>query len=115
MAIRLVEAFRVDVATFSLTHRVPCDQLPPGLLCLAGRRADQLVYPRKPVQKCFSGSIRDECLNEHRFLSLSDAQRKIEKWRVEYNTWPHLSLGQKAPASFAARVEGSQALTPELA
>jgi hypothetical protein len=38
--------------------------------------------------------LREECLNEHVFLSLNDARGKIEKWRTEYNRErPHSSLG----------------------
>lgn len=33
----------------------------------------------------FNGKLRDECLNENLFLSLIDAERKIEEWRFEYN------------------------------
>lgn len=36
---------------------------------------------------------RDECLNEHWFLDLADAQTKIEAWCREYNQeCPHSSL-----------------------
>lgn len=35
--------------------------------------------------KSFNGSLRDECLNVHWFLSQEDAQDKIEHWRQEYN------------------------------
>jgi len=46
--------------------------------------------------------LREECLNEHVFVSLDDARRKIEKWRIEYN-WerPHSSLGHLTPEEFA--------------
>ena len=41
-------------------------------------------------------------LNQHWFLSLSDAQAKIEAWREEYNNYrPHKSLGYKTPKEFA--------------
>lgn len=33
----------------------------------------------------FNGSIRDGCLNINWFLSLRDAQEKIEGWRQEHN------------------------------
>ena len=33
----------------------------------------------------FNGSFRDECLNVNWFLSMEDAQEKIEKWRLDYN------------------------------
>ena len=32
----------------------------------------------------FNGSFRDECLHVHWFLSIEDAQQKIEEWRIEY-------------------------------
>jgi putative transposase len=33
----------------------------------------------------FNGKFRDECLNEHWFLTLKEAQLVIEAWRREYN------------------------------
>jgi putative transposase len=33
----------------------------------------------------FNGRLRQECLNEHWFISLADAQTKIEAWRRFYN------------------------------
>ena len=33
----------------------------------------------------FSGRLRQECLNEHWFMSLQDARNKIEAWRGFYN------------------------------
>ena len=38
-----------------------------------------------PFIESFNGSFRDECLNAHWFLSLEDAQEKIEAWR-DWNT-----------------------------
>lgn len=63
------------------------------------------IAPGKPVQNCFVESFndkfRDECLNEHWFLSLYDARQKIETWRVEYNRErPHSSLGDRTPEEF---------------
>ena len=37
-----------------------------------------------PFIESFNGSFRDECLNVNWFLSLEDAQEKIEVWRQEY-------------------------------
>ena len=52
----------------------------------------------------FNARFRQECLNEHWFLSLADAKEKIEAWRGDYNhERPHGSLGNETPASFAAR------------
>ena len=62
--------------------------------------------PGKPTDNAFiesfNGSLRDECLNVHWFLSLEDAQKKIEHWRQEYNHFrPHSSLNNLTPAEFA--------------
>ena len=51
-----------------------------------------------PYIESFHGSFRDECLNVHWFLSLEDAQEKIEAWRQDYNSFrPHSSLGGLTP------------------
>ena len=51
----------------------------------------------------FNGRFRDECLNEHWFLTMAHARRVIEGWRIEYNTErPHSSLGNLTPEEFAA-------------
>jgi transposase InsO family protein len=48
-----------------------------------------LIDPRKPTQntfiESFNGSFRDECLNTSWFMSLEDARRIIEDWRIDYN------------------------------
>jgi len=50
----------------------------------------------------FIGSLRDECLNVNWFLSLEDAQDKIESWRIDCNEYrPHSSLDYKTPCDFA--------------
>lgn len=57
-----------------------------------------------PFIESFNGSFRDECLNSHWFLSLEDAQDKIESWRVEYNEFrPHSSLENLTPIQFRDR------------
>lgn len=57
----------------------------------------------------FNGRLRQECLNEHWFLSLEDARSKIAAWRRFYNEErPHSALAWKTPAEFA-REYGSQA------
>ena len=51
-----------------------------------------------PFIESFNGSFRDECLNTNWFLSLEDAQQKIEAWRKEYNEFrPHSSLDYLTP------------------
>ncbi|MEX8549805.1 integrase core domain-containing protein, partial [Salmonella enterica] len=61
--------------------------------------------PRKPTDnpfiESFNGSLRDECLNIHWFLSLEDAQEKPDNWRREYNhERTHSSLNYMTPAKF---------------
>jgi len=66
------------------------------------------IAPGKPVQNAFmesfNGRLRDECLNEHVFRSLSQARGIVEAWRIDYNTVrPHSSLGGIPPSVFANR------------
>jgi len=61
------------------------------------------IDPGKPMQNAFvesfNGKFRDECLNEHWFLDIAEAQHEIELWRTDYNTErPHSSLQYKTPA-----------------
>jgi putative transposase len=69
----------------------------------------EFIQPGKPVQNAFSesfnGRLRDECLNANWFTSLSDARRKIESWRQDYNQQrPHSSLKYLPPVEFARTV-----------
>jgi len=94
---------------------------------LRGRTLDQWAYehgvrlqfiePGKPIQNAhiesFNARLRDECLNEHIFVSLDDARSKIENWRIQYNRKrPHSSLGNLTLEEFAAQAAnpGSSAL-----
>jgi putative transposase len=59
--------------------------------------------PGKPTDNAFIESFnarfRQECLNEHWFLTWDDAREKIESWRHVYNQErPHSSLGNLPPA-----------------
>lgn len=70
-----------------------------------GVRLD-FIDPGKPQQNAyiesFNGKFRDECLNEHCFLSIRHARDVIEDWRQEYNhERPHSSLGYLTPSQFA--------------
>lgn len=64
------------------------------------------IRPGKPIENAyiesFNGKFRDECLNEHWWLSMSHARQTIEAWRIDYNTErPHSSLGWLTPQQFA--------------
>ena len=71
-----------------------------------GRLDWHYIAPGKPVQNAFVESfnsrLRDECLNEHVFLSLAEARATIETWRDDYNhRRSHSSLGALTPVEFA--------------
>lgn len=54
-----------------------------------------------PYIEAFNGRLRQECLNQHWFLSLDEASTKLEAWRVDYNTErPHSALGLQTPEQF---------------
>jgi len=60
--------------------------------------------PDNAYIESFNGRLRQECLNENWFLSLSDAQEKLEHHRKEYNSFrPYSSLGDLTPEEFATR------------
>jgi len=75
----------------------------------AYRNGVQLEFsrPGKPTDNAFAesfnGRFRDECLNQHWFVSLEEARLTVEAWRIDYNTErPHRGLGQQTPAAWAA-------------
>lgn len=75
----------------------------------------KLIEPGKPNQNAyvesFNGRLRDECLNEHWFISLAHARVEIERWRREYNEErPKRSLGGLPPAAYARQL-ADKALT----
>jgi transposase InsO family protein len=82
-----------------------------------GRLAWHYIEPGKPVQNAFIESfnsrLRDECLNEHVFLSLTEARQIIEAWRYDYNhRRPHGSLGALTPNEFAV-LKGQETQPPQ--
>jgi putative transposase len=110
-------------ATMGLPQTIVVDNGPE----FAGRTLDAWAYahgvtlrfirPGKPVENAyvesFNGKFRDECLNEHWFVSVADAKATIELWRVDYNTVrPHSSLDGATPQQFATIAEGARRLTP---
>jgi len=72
----------------------------------------ELDYSRrgKPTDnafiEAFNSRFRQECLNEHWFLSIEDAYRKIDAWKNEYNSErPHSALDYRTPNEFAEELE----------
>lgn len=81
------------------------------------------IRPGKPVENAyvesFNGRFRDECLNEHWFITMAHARQAIEKWRIDYNTQrPHSSLGNLTPEEYAknglARMKEAESSTADL-
>jgi putative transposase len=92
----LLDELRIDTATEFFSKAMDS---------WAYRRGVQLEFirPGKPVENAFiesfNGRIRDECLNANLFFSIEDARKKLEAWRVDYNTVrPHSSLGDRSPS-----------------
>jgi putative transposase len=120
------EALAIEVDTslpgervVRVLERIAAERGVPGAIVLdngpelTGRALDQWAYargvqlrfiaPGKPIQNAFAesfvGRLRDECLNEHWFLGLSDARRTVEAWRQDYNAVrPHSALGYQTPS-----------------
>ena len=109
---RVVRVLEQRAMTCGLPRAIVCDNGPEFRGEALDQWADrhgvtlQCIQPGKPVQNAFAesfnGRLRDECLNESWFVSLSDAQQTIEAWRVDYNqVRPHSSLQDQTPAAFA--------------
>ena len=63
----------------------------------------------------FNGKFRDECLNEHWFISMAHARQIIEAWRIEYNTErTHSSLADLTPEEFAMKLSKQSPATVSL-
>ncbi|HAX09264.1 MAG TPA: IS3 family transposase [Marinobacter hydrocarbonoclasticus] len=95
----------------------------------AGKVMDRWAYerqieidfsrPGKPTDNAtvesFNGRLRQECLNENWFLSLADAEQKIEAWRTFYNqVRPHSALGWSTPSDYARKHAVSGRLKQQL-
>jgi putative transposase len=111
---RVVQVLDQVAETRSQPEEIVLDHGPEFI----GRALDQWAYtrgvrlhfiaPGKPVQNAhiesFHGRFRDECLHESWFVTLADARRIIEAWRVDYNTArPHSALGYLTPEEFEQR------------
>jgi len=77
-----------------------------------GRRIGwHYIAPGKPTQNAFvesfNGRLRDECLNETLFSSLSHARAEPSAWRHDYNPHrPHSVHGGVPPIEFAEKPIG---------
>ncbi len=72
------------------------------------------IEPGKPNQNAnvesFNGRFRDECLNEHWFVSLAHAASIVRGWHREYKEErPKKELGGLTPADYAAQIAAKAA------
>lgn len=113
---KLVAAFNVLKLYRQLPEEIVCDNGPE----LISQNMDiwayqnnvklKFIQPGKPTQNAFvesfNGKFRNECLSQHWFLNIEEAQREIEAWRKDYNEQrPHRSLKMKTPNQFAKEYE----------
>ena len=99
---QVVDAVTRIASTRGAPHTIRVDNGPEFI----SKALDQWAYPNgvtldfsrpgKPTDNAlvelFNGRLRDECLNAHWFLSLSDARESR----------PHTSLGWMTPSEYAA-------------
>ncbi len=94
----------------------------------AGRALDAWAYahgvtlrfirPGKPIENAyvesFNGKFRDECLNEHWFVSLADAQAadRSVAHRLQHRAAAQLRWPARRRSSLPATTEGARRLTP---
>ena len=72
------------------------------------------IAPGKPTQNAFvesfNGRLRDECLNETLFASLSHARAVLTAWQHDYNHHrPHSAHGGATPVEFAEKADRGHA------
>src|SRR5690242_8347494 len=85
----------------------------PAAQCCVGPPGDWSGTTSNAFVESFNSRLRDECLNEHVFLTLAEARETIEAWRYDYNHLrPHGSLGALTPAEFAV-LKGQEVRPPQ--
>ena len=66
--------------------------------------------PGKPTdhsfEEPFNGSLYDDCLNIHRFRTLTEAKQVLEAWCKDYyESRPHRSIGDLTPPEFTHSIK----------
>jgi putative transposase len=110
-ALRVIQVLERVITIRGRPAAIVCDNGPEftsrAMLSWAHHRSIELrfIRPGKPIENCFvesfNGKFRDECLNMHWFLTLPDAQYRIESFRNTYNSRrPHSAHGKLTPIQF---------------
>lgn len=114
---RVVVALDAVAAVRGYPRQLICDNGPEfigkDVVGWALAHGVQLVHiqPGKPNQNAFvesfNGRVRDECLNQHWFLSLADARRHLTAFQELYNAGRrHGAHGTLTPRDYAATFAG---------
>ena len=109
---RVIRSLEEAAQTYGLPERILTDNGPEFRSRAMQRWAQDrrialhFIEPGKPTQaafiESFNARLRDECLNEHIFSGVREAQDVLEQWRRHYNQErPHGSLGGQTPNEFA--------------
>lgn len=117
---RIVAMLQRLEATWGLPKSIQLDNGPEftskALDDWAHRHRIKLVFSRpgtptdNPYIEAFNGRFRAECLDQHWFASLDEAQQVIEAWRIDYNeVRPHSALNNQTPATYKAAYRENQA------
>lgn len=122
---RVIEVLNQIASVKGLPEHIVIDN-GPEFICNA---LDQWAYergiklhfirPGKPVDNAFmesfNGRFRDECLNQHWFVTVEQARQITEEWRIDYNEErPHSSLGNLTPYEFLRMEEEKMLANPNL-
>ena len=115
--------YRFQVSEFEALERSVATYGKPQMICVdngpefTGKALDQWAHqnqvklqfsrPGKPTDNAmiesFNAKVRVECLDQHWFEALDEAQEQIEAWRKEYNQErPHSSLDDQTPEEYLA-------------
>jgi len=108
---RVIAVLEQLSATFGLPKTLKFDNGPEfASLKLARWATDRnidlyFIDPGKPMQnghiESFNGRLREECLNEHDFVNLTEARHEIKKWHCFYNyERQHSAIGYATPISY---------------
>ena len=107
----VVKSLEKAVGEYGLPKRIQVDNGPEfiskelDLWAYANKVELDFSRPGRPTDNAFIESFnsrfRQECLNQHWFLSLEDARDKISSWHQEYNEFrPHSAIGDMSPLEF---------------
>ena len=92
---------------FGLRRRHATGAHQVDLICAEPGIDHRLAPPMRPqangMVERFIRSLKEECVWQHRFESISHAREVIGQWIRHYNTErPHQALGYRVPAQLAA-------------